>query len=602
MEWQDTMRIDRTNVLMLAAIALFAVFLTVKYFPGLENEPNYAGNAFQTIHPEAFAGDPFRSPDKPIYKRPLQLSAYYLLIKAMGEIWLDDRFVTLFYVGLVIAGLLGIDRIARLLGLTHPAERLVLLMVFLKDHHILDNKTLLAHHPDVNHMAVAIPIMIWLTYAALARKGLITVLLFSLLLIAVSIRNGVFPPAYCLVLVAIHGGTRDRIVVAGLFLAGLVVAYVGLFHIYAMDDDLRLRLWDLIVRLEGAEANPFYVLTEDAVSVFFANVAWLGLCAAAFLVPAPANTAFRDVRLILAMALGLWLVGGLYISFAPDPIKLPLLIDLTPTRCLGLPQNLAYVAIIAGLFHWLRQRSSVPRLWLAAAAIAALVLLGPQSTLLWSGLLGAAAIAVLALHFLPPTRALAGHARDGGPVSWMVANPSQFFAQVLALAFAVAFAVAAWQNAGAWKTLAEHGVYGNARSAKWIGVAEYIRENTPPTASVLPYYLSKKGDRLQSNRSLATRSGRPMPVPDILSDLLNLDAWEFEARQKKRVRSIGTAFMAGDLATAAAGIARLVPIPDYIVLPTVVIGKPDEPAFPYAALTTIRDYTLLRRRKDGSNP
>ena len=102
----------RMERIVLAAIAAFAVLLTIKYFPGFESETAYAGNAFQAIHPDAFAGDAYRGPERTWSQRPFQLSLIYLVIKFTGEIWLDDRFVAVVYLGLVFAGLLGIDRIA----------------------------------------------------------------------------------------------------------------------------------------------------------------------------------------------------------------------------------------------------------------------------------------------------------------------------------------------------------------------------------------------------------------------------------------------------------------------------------------------------------
>ena len=90
---REDMSHARMERIVLAAIAAFAVLLTIKYFPGFESETAYAGNAFQAIHPDAFAGDAYRGPERTWSQRPFQLSLIYLVIKFTGEIWLDDRFV-----------------------------------------------------------------------------------------------------------------------------------------------------------------------------------------------------------------------------------------------------------------------------------------------------------------------------------------------------------------------------------------------------------------------------------------------------------------------------------------------------------------------------
>ena len=583
----------RMERIVLAAIAAFAVLLTIKYFPGFESETAYAGNAFQAIHPDAFAGDAYRGPERTWSQRPFQLSLIYLVIKFTGEIWLDDRFVAVVYVGLVFAGLLGIDRIAKLLGITGPAERLIILMLFLKDHHILGNNVLLAHHPDVNHFAFAIPIIIWLTYAALARKGLAVVLVLSVLLILVSIRNAVFPIAFALVLVAWHGSNRDRVIVGTLFAGGLVIAYLGLFVIYPMDHTLRMEMWDLIRNIEHSAANPFH--GDSPVYVALTNALFLGLCGAVFAFPSRPERGFGDIRLIVAMGLCVWAISGLYITFAPDAIKMPLLIDLAPVRALALPQNLAYIALSAGLFIWLRERGSAGPAIITGMGLAVLFLLGPGDVLRWTALLAAAAVTTAMAHFMSRKRAEPGGDARGLPHTVATARPVVLIASVLGLTIAVAYATASWQKQPGWSTLARHGVFGDSASAKWIGVAEYVRENTLKTASVLPFYWLPGHVELNARRSFATRSGRAMPVPEPLSDFLNPNAWLFEAEQQTVVRSAGAAIVNRAYPAAAEAVERLVPVPDYIIVPTEVITPFDSQEFPYVEEARIREYSLLRR-------
>lgn len=583
--------------MMLLAILVCAALLSVKYFPGFENETDYAGNAFQTIHPDAFAGDPWRDPEKPFYLRPTQLSLLYGLIKIIGEAWLDDRFTAIVYIGLVFLSLLGIDRIAGLFGVTEPAERLVVLCLFLKDHQVIKNNVLLAHHPDVNHFAFAIPILVWLMYAALARKGLMVVLLLSALAVLVSFRNGIFPSAIALVLVAVNGDTRERVVVGALFAVGLTVAYFGLFHLYTMPDTARLEIWSNVVKYEHWAANSLHGLANDPVDILGRNAIWLAICAAALFAPGHRSAVFQDLRLVIVLGLVVWLGAALYVSFAPDAIKMPMLLSLAPARSLAVQQNLAYVAIASGLLMWIRDERSVGRVATAGAGLVALVLIGPGDLVRWSALLAVTAgVVIFARAWTHLDGEIFGGLRKALALS-LVERPARLFAQVLTLAFAVVFAVATWQKAPAWRVLIQHGIYGEAASAKWLGVDRYIRENTPVRASVLPLYYSARRRTLVGDGALRTRTGRAVPVMEYYRNILDPAWWDFEEKQKNALAAAGDAFMSHDLGAAARAVERLVPVPDYIVLPTGRLNGLDETAFPYARENEIGGFTVLQRTR-----
>jgi len=571
------------NRVVFLVMALFALLLTVKYFPGFEQSHPYSGNAFQVIHPDAFAGDPYKNPDRPILSRPFQLSLLYALVKVGGEIWLDDRFVAVFYLGLVFAGLWGIDSIARLLGIEAPLERILVLMLFLKDHAVLKNFVLLSHHPDVNHTALGIPVAVWLLYAALAHKRLIVVLALSGLLAAISIRAAVFPIFFALVIAGVNGNRNERLIVASVFAVGLVIAYVGLFYLYPMPGDIRLQLWNRIVPLEGPTNNAFddwgiFGVTE----IMVRNFVWVGLCASAILAATRQFPAFNDIKIIIFTALVIWLVSAIYVNFTPDFLKMPLLLPLAAVRGLGLPQNLAYVAIAAGLLHRLREHPDTRQIVIATLVFGTLVILGPGNHLMWAGTVVAGFAVALAFNFVMER-------------SLRPAKPVRFLALAIGLVVAVSYAVAAWQKAPAWKALAQTGVHGDSLSAKWVGVAEYIRFNTPKTASVLPILMNSER-RLWASRTLGSRTGRAMPVPEYFGDLLNLEFWKFTDEQREHLSRVLAAFSDRDLARAGREIEKLVPVADYIVIPTNALPPLDAPSFPYVEETRIRDFTILKRK------
>lgn len=254
-----------TGPLMLAALAGIALLMTLKYFPGLENAEAYAGNVFQVIHPEAFPGDPYLGAERPVLEKFHQISSplFNVIIILTGEIWLDDRFNAVVYLLLVIASLVGVDRIVTHMGLSDLLPRLAIQLLLMRDHQFFNNKVFLAHQPDFNHVSFAIPATIWLIYATVARKSLWVILGLSVLVGAASIRNAPFVIAFCLIMAAMNGLKRERIIVASLFGCALIVLYAVLFHVMPALEHERLIMWDILYEIMAPDQiNPFTSLSS----------------------------------------------------------------------------------------------------------------------------------------------------------------------------------------------------------------------------------------------------------------------------------------------------------------------------------------------------
>jgi len=583
--------VSRHNTVVLLAVVAGAALLTLKYFPGLENEAAYAGNVFQTLHPDAFTGDPYRDPTRRLFERPFQLSLFYLLVKFTGEIWLDDRFVALVYWGLVAASLAGVDAIARLLGAA-VGDRLLLLMLFLKDHQILGNKVLLAHHPDVNHFAFAIPIIIWITYAALARKGLLVIGALAVVLFLVSVRNAPFPVGAALVLTAVRGGRRERMVVGMLAILGLTLAAWLLATRLAISDDYRLMLWDMIREREHSAANPFH--PNDMGPLWLQNGLFLALIAAASLLArgvGSGRSSWRDVRVIFGLGLALWLVGGLYISFSPDSLKMPILIGLAPARALALPQNLAYIVVVVALCQEARQspgpRSSIT----LALGVGALFLAGPGSIGRWGMLLAVAALLVISVQAI--------RGRDDGMrravIEAACQRPLPLILATLVVVLLVSYVDAARRTLPNWAVLARTGVFGAADSAKWIGVAEYLRSSTPADAAVLPLFFDPSSGQLVPSSALVTRSGRPQPTPQPYSRVLDPSAWTFERQQREVIDRLAEGILQKNVSSVMEQLPRLVPVPRYLIVPTRFAAPLIEGFHPrFVEERRVGEYSILR--------
>lgn len=597
---------NKGAILFGLAVALFAFMLTFKYFPGLENEHAYAGLAYQSIHPDAFAGDPYRDPENSRLS-PIRLSLTYVLSKAVGELWLDDRFLALLYAGLVAVGLLGIDRIARLLGCSGMWERLVILLVFLKDHAVLDHKVLLAHHQGFNHTVFAIPIIVWLFYTALARKGLPVVLLLSLLLLVFSLRYAPIPVLTAMAVVAMTGKRWERYALGGLCVMGLLAAYWVLFHVMAVPDPWRLELWDILRTAAGGDVNPFHNFLGATEPFIFRNLIWLIILGTVFFLSPSGDPTFRGVRTIMLMGFLTWLLGGLYISHAPDFLKLPLLQGIAPTRALAWPQNIAYVAIFALGFRWVATESNRKKIMVTCMGFAVLFIIGPGNIDRWSILLAAGTFAVMALHWVGWPKTLTGRTAENSLETHVRKNWRLMVLQTLSIVIAIAYAATLGGKIPAWKTTLETGVFGHAAPAAWIGVAEYIRDKTPPTASVLPITYrgapsypempsSAANGRLWATRSLGTRAGRTMPVPeDFPGDFRNPDSWQQSDRQKTVIRRIEETLMNRDVSSAVAAIAALKPIPDYVILPEAVLGPSVKAIGDFRFEDRVRGYAVFKR-------
>jgi hypothetical protein len=541
---------------VLAGLLLFSLLMTLKYFPGVEWDSEYAGNIFQAIHPEAFPGDPAIGSERSILEKPFQLSSFYLLIKAMGEVWLDDRFTAFFYLGLVLATLIGVDRIIKLAGLTDVASRLAIQLVFMRDHQFFDNKATFAHQQSLNATAISVCLIVWLIYLTVSRKSLWAFLVFAAVSTTVSVKASAYPIAAGLAVLLLHGKRREKPFIIGLYLLAGVFFIVGITYIVPIPEDQRIAIWNLMFSVEDSAANPFHPHPNPAVMAY-RNALFLALCLVAWRAPYPDNPAIRSLRLLLGVMFLLYLVVGLYLSFAPDAIKIPQIIPFSLGRFIRWPQTIAYLLTLISLFHWLKDHETPKGVVIAMILIGVLLIIGPGNHGLWGLLFLLSCGAVLGLKSLKTER--------HGAVCHGSAG---MFAQALAVTIAVAFGSTIWSKSRDWKTWAEIGVIGNSPAAKVLDVSLYLRENTPPDTVVLPLdYNQRVPGELVSLRGLATRSGRSMPVPIFYGNIFNLSKWEEDNRRKKLLRDVQKVFHDNRWLQAATLMKQLKPPPDYVVIP-----------------------------------
>lgn len=565
---------ERSVLFWLVAVSLF---MTLKYFPGLENPAAYAGNVFQSIYPESFPGDPYIGPNRSFLEKPYKLSLFYLLPTLMGEIWLDDRFVVIVYFGLVFASVVGIDKIAQAMGLDDIFARVVLQLVYMRDHTSLTQSMTFAHQPDVNHAAFAIPVHIWLIYCAVTRKSIWLVIGMAVLLSAISIKNAPYTVAYTLLIAAILGSKRDRIMVGTIFAAALALFVVAVLFILPIPDADRLELWNLTYAHSQRfiHANPFYPASVGLPRLY-TNIEFLLICLFAIFLKNYKSPVTVALRIFVVCGLIVWFLGGLYYTFSPDFLKSPHVMMFSLARNLRWPQTIAYLLIMVGIFRMLQSDKSARSLTFAWIAFGLLLAVGPGNHLLWLGLYVVSSVVVLTA-FLLLTK-FANIESDESCKLWkrefesIVGNPNRYLMVSLLVCICVAFSTTIVKRGDAWLTLVNKGVIGDSSSAIWIDVAEYVRNNTPADAVVLPLqYDPRSPDVLKAKRYLSTRSGRATPVINENSDIFNLAGWTYEFSQRRLLQEIANDFQSGDWKSAKDKFSNLSISPRYVVLPKALL-------------------------------
>ncbi len=600
---------SRETLAIVIAVLMLAVVMTLKYFPGLENEPAYAGIAFQTIHPDAFQGDYYRGPNLATNSTIIQLSAVYGLVKLFGDLWLDDRFLSIIYFSMVAIGLVGVDKTARLLGATGVYERLVILMFFAKDHAVLDHKVLLAHHQDFNHSVFAIPIIVWLFYAAMARKGLPVILALSVLLLSFSVRNAPIPILMAMAVTFFLGSKVEKIWIGVLSLGGILFSYWVLFHFFSIDEASRKALWDILRNAGEGDVNPFHDAFYDVGGFLKANSVWLALLLSAFFLSPTEDTPFKGVR-VLMIAGGLtWLIGGLYISFAPDVLKFPLLQGTAPTRALAWPQNIAYIALLVIGFRFIRDRKSLRHTVFVGFGFAILFVIGPGNFGRWTLLLVSAVLVTIGAHYFRCMPTWTGRKPDETFTEHVDQQTSRIMAHSLIIVLVIGYAAALYGKAPAWRTAWNTGVFGDSLPAAWIGIAEYIRKNTASDAVIFPIMYSYRSTypvvsmplensvtSISINRSLGTRSGRAMPVPeDFPGNFRDPKAWQDSVEDQKRIDAIKLNLINRKYCAVALGIESIHPIADYIVLPESLLPEKGTAIGAYQTIYRLNGYAIMHR-------
>ncbi|MBI3011702.1 MAG: hypothetical protein HYY58_04345 [Candidatus Omnitrophica bacterium] len=579
----------RARFLYGVSLAIFALLYALAFFQGLEHQGGYRGNSFKAIHPESFPGDRYVTG-----RHPTMVSLVYVVAHIAGDLWLDDRFQLAWYLGLVILAIAAVDRLAVLFGASTPLERLAVLALVLVAHHFKTNFAQLVPSSGTPTAAVH-PIGLWVAYLLFRGDRLFAAMALSGLMVLIAPKNGWYPA-----MIAFVFWLRERWHVPWKRIAvGVALSLVTLFVGFALvnrgnrEAGLLFDLWDWY---EDGEANPF----RDSLA---GNGLYLLLILGAMRAACGSGVLQARCLAFFTIALAAFFLGGVYYTYAPDVMKIPILVGMSVNRTSWWPQQLSYLVLgcyAVRLFDRGARRTQV----LAALLLGGLYLtpiFESRSTevssffikrsllllCLWSGL----ALMVVA------TRAIRASPRR--VMAKALPAKASLFLLPIVLTTTVYLLRCVHTQRPSLQFLTAHGVMGNASSAKWVGVDDYLRTQTSPTASVLA--LSRDRDGIYgADDALRVRTGRPMPITRPASTYLSYEMASRYFEQQWLWEELARHWERHDWPGVSQRLAAL-GSPEYFVVPADgaqwLRGVPD---LDYRVEATIRGVLILRRTDAGA--
>lgn len=575
---EPTQRVAIT-VLILALSIAYALAL----FPGLEFHSSYAGSAYKALHPESFPKDKYISA-----MGTINLSSYYLLVRLVGEIWLDDRFTMVVFLILVVLALVGVDKTVRVLGAHRIEERLAVLALMALPHRFRDNIGEIVANADFYAGTFAGVVAIWLIYSVLADAPLWRLVIGIVLLWSLNAKWA-WPPT----LIAMTIVYRERLSQAAqrrgmaLLAIGVVGGYLGYYY-YGLrpSGDEHVLLFDFLNRLEDSESNPF----RDG---WIANLLYFLLLGVGMLVTPGLRVQQRRIRTIVVIGALIWIVGGLYLSYAPDVLKIPYVVPLSFNRATMWPQYILFVSICVGALTRLRDPSlhTTRRILLLGVLVA---LYGTFVPLRVSAVGLLAGVGFVLYAFVKGRI-------ERWPGGWRQSLRPRELVTVLGCTFVVAtlvvFGRGIAERSGHLQSLVRHGAVGDNPSAKWVPVNNYLRSRTPLEATILP--VVRRDDNrwrrgLRVDASLRTRTGRSTPGGGYYNVLFDYDRLQQIAEEKRHITRLLNAWQKHDARGVKEQVEYFTSM-DYLVVENEDAPWIEDGLHDYRREVVLGSFTIFRR-------
>lgn len=580
-----------------ASLGVFALLFSLARFTGLESHSGYYGMTYKLVHPESFPNDAYAN-----FDQPAMASLYSLLVKLAGPLWLDDRFNAVVYFLVVVVTLWGVDRILGLLGVTRPLHKLAVIAVFAVGHQFIDNIPQLVDSVCYRPSTYAYPFGTWLAYLVLKGAPPKKTLPLALAMVLTSLKNAWFPfIAAVLLLARRYVPKADWRGIAAAVAVLVLVFFTGWYAVNTSNGTVKTNaaLFDHAhAGTENSEADPFM----DGAGPFI----FLAVLAVAYALPLK-MIADRElvarVKALVVMTGVTYVLGGMYYTYIPDALKVPLTTALAVNRSTWWTQNILWLVLTSNAVLGLVAATS--RREKAGYAAAGLLLYvfplfehaGIRSLSMETGpLVTTSAMvrdATLVAVFAGVLALGAVSSRSRRPL--FAGGASAALVVAVLSATALSFTYKAYSRIPDLWFCIRTGIMGGTEGAKWHGVNEYIVRNTRRDATIyaLSYPLAG-GRRLRADTSIKIRTGRTMPFGHEINFY-----FDYAERLRHDERRLLAARLAADWTARRPPLViedlREAGTPDYVIVPANALIDLEQ--WGYRKTAEVEDYAILRHNE-----
>ncbi|MBD3271408.1 MAG: hypothetical protein GF384_02575 [Elusimicrobia bacterium] len=578
------MKLEKRDIWYYVLIAVFGMLFSLAYFLGVDAHSGYYGFVCKILYPETFLGDAQH------VLHPASISLYTLLVKLFGPLWLDDRFNIVIYGILYIITAAAVHKILGLFGVKNNLTKLAIIAVLTVNHQFLENVTQLLDPHSYRPSTYAHPIGMWLAYLILKGSSAYAICGVSLILLLTSVKNGWHPAFVSGIFVLREHIKMKWKWIVGILVGGLIVFLIGNLIWNFMNGTIEKNslLFDyLLSDMDGSEAHPFMDGSGIFVYLFLFILAMY----------AQTNNKFVTVRIhtILIISVILYFLGGIYYSFTPVSLKVPLFIAFAVNRSVWWSLLITFI-FLGSYFGRMYEGSTGKKKILYGLFFIALYLFPlfdyvtfrnyfapphiiiPKLRLFALGIIGMGIVFIFVLY------KLAWDKRRFINLNTVLYVPV-IVATILSLGLMVT-----WRS-HFLKLLLHHGIMGTAKSVQWVGVNEYFFNETDPKSTVVA--LSDWGGNISFDTSLRVRSGRSMPVGTNVGIYFDREKL-IEMKEKVTTgEQLAQAWEQGDIAGSKRAL-ELLGSPDYFVVPARTMH--DIKNLGYTQLIKINKFIILKKR------